>query len=424
MRLDAHVLGLVQRALVQLLRNAVVHGIEMPAARLAAGKPETGSVEIEVVRRGNRVAFICTDDGGGIDLEAVTRVAEKRGLLPSGVGADRSGDLLDLLLKGGLSTSGAVTELSGRGVGLDVVREIATRLGGEVSARTQSGKGTSIELVVPVSLTSLDALLVEVEGRVAAIPVAAVHRTLRLAPGDMARTADGESIVHDGKVIAFVPLARSMGAATASARSLGPRTAVVVGSFVFAGGGRRRSPAGCREHCGATGPALWPLPIRWWPASASIPKVLPQAVLDPDELVKAALGVSGSLGKRRRAQSSAPILVIDDSLTTRMLEQSILESAGYEVDLASSAEEALEKVQLRRYGLFLVDVEMPGMDGFTFVEKMRADPDLRTIPAILVTSRAAPEDRQRGIDVGARAYIVKSEFDQGELLEIIRGLLD
>ena len=420
-RLDAPVLGLVQRALVQLLRNAVVHGIETPAVRLAAGKPETGSVEIRIVHRGNRVAFICTDDGGGIDLEAVRRVAEKRDLLPSGATGDPSGDVIDLLLKGGLSTSDAVTELAGRGVGLDVVREIATRLGGEVSARTRPGKGTSIELVVPVSLTALDALLVEVEGRVATIPVAAVHRTLRLASGDMARTADGESIVHDGKVIAFVPLARLMGAAMAAAQSPGPKTAVVVG------GASSLVAVGVDRVLGMANIVVRPAPPLAFadPVVAGIcldPEGTPQAVLDPDELVKAALGVSGPW-EDVDIESRAPILVIDDSLTTRVLEQSILESAGYEVDLASSAEEALERVQLRRYGLFLVDVEMPGMDGFTFVEKMQADPDRHMIPAILVTSRAAPEDRQRGFDAGARAYIIKGEFDQGKVLETIRGLL-
>jgi two-component system chemotaxis sensor kinase CheA len=120
---------------------------------------------------------------------------------------------------------------------------------------------------------------------------------------------------------------------------------------------------------------------------------------------------------------AAPILIVDDSLTTRMLEQSILESAGYVVDLASSGEEALEKARHRRYSLFLVDVEMPGMDGFALLEHLRADPNLHGIPALLVTSRQAPEDRARGMQAGARAYIVKSEFDQAELVGKIRGLV-
>jgi two-component system chemotaxis sensor kinase CheA len=147
----------------------------------------------------------------------------------------------------------------------------------------------------------------------------------------------------------------------------------------------------------------------------------PQLVLDPSGLVAA--------GERRRnvahdeAPRPAPVLIIDDSLTTRMLEESILESAGYKVELATSAEEALAKARLRRYSLFIVDVEMPGMDGFEFVAETRSDPALRDIPAILVTSRNAAEDRRRGEQVGAHAYIVKSEFDQGQLLETIRTLI-
>jgi two-component system chemotaxis sensor kinase CheA len=148
----------------------------------------------------------------------------------------------------------------------------------------------------------------------------------------------------------------------------------------------------------------------------------PQLVLDPNELVAAAeRGRGAALGGS--TARPAPILVIDDSLTTRMLEKSILESAGYEVEIAVSAEEALSKACDGRYSLFLVDVEMPGMDGFEFVETTRADPTLRSIPAILVTSRNAPEDRRRGEQAGARAYIVKGEFDQGKLLQTIRSLI-
>jgi two-component system chemotaxis sensor kinase CheA len=148
----------------------------------------------------------------------------------------------------------------------------------------------------------------------------------------------------------------------------------------------------------------------------------PQLVLDPKGLIDMAHRATGFAEDEAKVER-APILVIDDSLTTRMLERSILESAGYTVDLAMSAEEALMKSRERRYALFLVDVEMPGMDGFEFVATTRADPVLRDTPAILMTSRDAPEDRRRGEQVGAHAYIIKSEFDQRRLLQIIRTLV-
>jgi len=408
-RLDAQVLGLVQRALIQLLRNAVAHGIEPPAERLAAGKPEAGRVSIEVIRRGTRVAFICADDGAGIDLDAVRRA--------SGASAATSdAGLVDLLLKGGVSTSGTVTEAAGRGVGLDVVREIAARLDGDVVARTLKGVGTSIELVVPVSLAALDALLVESGDSVSAIPLASVRHTVRLAPGDVTRGPDGESIVHDGKVIGFAPLARSMG---------GAARAAVMQSAVLVGSGNTLVAIGVGRLQGAANVIVRPVP----PLAFAAPVVaglyldargVPQPVLDADALVKS-LGGGGAF--EPEPERALPILVIDDSLTTRVLEQSILESAGYEVDLAIHAEEGIEKARLRHYGLFLVDVEMPGMDGFEFVERTRADPELGKTPAILVTSRNAPEDRKRGIDAGARGYIVKSEFDQREVLDLIRALI-
>ena len=148
----------------------------------------------------------------------------------------------------------------------------------------------------------------------------------------------------------------------------------------------------------------------------------PQIILDAEGLVDEILqsGVTWTA----TGGAHEVILIVDDSLTTRMLEQSILETAGYEVALAQSAEQALEMAQGNRYALFLVDVEMPGMDGFSFIERIRADPTLRHIPAILVTSRSSPEDKQRGVDVGAQGYVVKSEFNQSDLLSLIRRLLN
>ena len=147
----------------------------------------------------------------------------------------------------------------------------------------------------------------------------------------------------------------------------------------------------------------------------------PQLLLDPDALVAEAGRVAAV--QPEPETRSMPVLVIDDSLTTRMLERSILESAGYEVDVATSGEEALDMARRRRYALFLVDVEMPGMDGYAFIERANADPVLAGVPSILVTSRTSPEDHRRGEEVGAHAYVVKSEFDQSDLLKRIRELV-
>jgi two-component system chemotaxis sensor kinase CheA len=419
-RLDAQVFGAVQGALVQTVRNAVAHGIETSAERATAGKPAEGRVCVQVRRRGHQAVFVCRDDGRGIDLDAVRRAVERRGLARADAASLSTEQLLQLLLEGGISTSTSVSQIAGRGIGLDVVREAAARLRGEVRIRTDKGMGTTLEIVVPIALAAVDALIVEAGGRNVAIPLDAVKRTLRVPDCDLIQSAQGVSILFDGRVIPFAPLESALRRATPT------RNTKQSWSTVIVEGANALVAVGVERLRGTRNLILRPLPDR----TPSDPVVAgasldaeghPQLVLDPQGLVEHV----GRAGSALAAMPSprAPILVIDDSLTTRMLEQSILESAGYEVDLAVSGEEALERARQRSYALFLVDVEMPGMDGFSFIERAREDPILRDIPAVLVTSRASPEDRQRGSSAGARAYIVKGEFDQSELLEQIRILV-
>jgi two-component system chemotaxis sensor kinase CheA len=418
-RLDPQVLGVAQRALLQIVRNAVAHGIEPTADRTAAGKAPHGSVTVDVLRRGQSVVFSCTDDGRGIDLEAIRQLAHLKGYAAA---RDMSNaeDVLALLLEGGLTTSGTVTDVSGRGVGLDVVREVAEQLGGKVVATTNAGKGTTIEMIVPLTLASFSGVLVEALGVTAIVPADTVRATVRISPETIIRMPTGQSITYDGHTIPLASLARALLHDPSPTRSDGWSSVVVVQ-------GRSSTAALLVDRVvGITNVVFRPLPdlapAAAFVAGASLdPEGTPQLVLDADALVTAIAGIVSIASDSVTARPA--ILVIDDSLTTRMLEQSILESAGYVVDLAGSAEEGLQKARESQYALFLVDVEMPGMDGFTFIERVRSEPALRDVPSILVTSRNSPDDRRRGAEVGARAYIVKSEFDQGVLLDHIRGLV-
>jgi two-component system chemotaxis sensor kinase CheA len=417
-RLDAHVLAILQPALVQLVRNAVAHGIEPESARIAARKPAAGSIELTVLRRGRRASFFCKDDGAGIDLESVRRVALERGLGPEearGLDADA---LLRLLLQGGITTSRTLSQVAGRGVGLDVVRDAVARARGELRVSSSPGRGTSFEISVPISVASVEALLVEVDGAQAAVPIDAVRRSLRVQRADLAHAADGTTILLDDEAIPFVSLSDVLctrGAKPAARASEASPAIVVVAGGASAALGVDRLLGTARVTLRSLSPLAHASAIV---AAASIDaEGDPRLVLDPEALVEAARNARPVSFEAPAPR--LPVLVIDDSLTTRMLEQSILESAGYEVDLASSGEEGLAKAAKRAYGLFLVDVEMPGMDGFAFVAETRAHPELRKTPAILVTSRSAPEDRQRGLDAGARAYVVKGELDQTELLRTI-----
>jgi two-component system chemotaxis sensor kinase CheA len=331
--------------------------------------------------------------------------------------------LLRLVLESGLTTTDSVTEVSGRGVGLDVLRATAVELKGEVRLASEPGRSTTVDLCVPLSLSSVSAIVLDAGGELYSLPLDAVRQTLRLASGDVARSAERDSVVVDGVVVPFMPLARALGRTRRESSASRPWSAVVVQA------GSRRAAIGVDRLVGTSSIVSRSLPRLVGSAPMAAGASLdadgnPQIVLDPRGLVDAAHSTPGaSVDGEHATNARAPVLVVDDSLTTRMLEQSILESAGYAVELATSAEEALDLAGSTRYSLFLVDVEMPGMDGFEFVARTREDPALRATPAILVTSRHSPDDRRRGEEVGARAYIVKGEFDQEHLLRTIRLLV-
>ncbi|HTV87443.1 MAG TPA: response regulator [Stellaceae bacterium] len=415
-RLEADLMTTAQRALVQIVRNAVAHGIEHPAIRRAKGKPTVGRIVLDVSRRGDRIVFTCRDDGAGVNLEAVRHAAVHRG-----AGADitaRRGaqELMNLLMQGGISTAEGVSEVAGRGIGLDVVRAAAARLGGTVGITTEADHGTTFELTVPLALASIEVLIVAAAGTMAAIPLDAVRGTLLLQADAVSRDASGPTVIYEKAALPFLWLSRALAGERLPPDRRWP------GIVITGPGGT--AAVGVDRLFGTARLVARPLPALA-PAAAIVAGAAldaegnPQLVLSAEALIAAAQQQDAVAADP--APPRHPILIVDDSLTTRMLEQSILESAGYEVDLATSAEEALEIAQRRRYALFLVDVEMPGMDGFTFIEKTRGHPLLRDVPAVLVTSRAAPDDRRRGQEVGACGYIVKGEFDQAELLATIRS---
>ncbi|WP_437819990.1 hybrid sensor histidine kinase/response regulator [Sorangium sp. So ce1078] len=419
-RLDNAVISALRDAALHMARNAVDHGIEPEAARRAAGKPAAGQIRLRVEQRGSRVALICSDDGRGVDVAAVRRAVVRAGLRREeeacGLTAE---DALELIFGPGVSTCEAITSLSGRGVGLDVVRETAAKLSGAASAQSQPGRGTTIELVVPISLSSVTALRIEDGGHTALLPLDSVRSALRLGADAIVRGPERDAIVVEDRVVPFARLASVLGAAEPDGE---PRCAVVVGA------GPSQAVLGAERLLGAV-----PVIVKPLPAAAGAPPAVsgasfdvrgnPVLVLDPRGVVELVRAAGPGAAPRRERRPPPPILVVDDSLTTRMLEQSILESGGYEVDLASSGEEGLRKAAERRYGLFLVDVEMPGMNGFQFAEHVRADPALRETPLVIVTSLSSAADRRRAREAGADDYIVKGEFDQRRLLDTVAGLL-
>lgn len=400
LRIESRLLAGLQGALIQLVRNAVAHGIEPAAVRVAAGKPATGRVTVDVRLRGDRVSVRCEDDGGGIDLGAVRTVLAARG--ESALTDDA---LIARLLRGGLSTQAEITPLAGRGVGLDVVREAAQALAGEVSVRTRAGQGVSVTIVVPFVLTGLNALVASVDHHTVVLPRTQIRRVAAIGPAVL------HSGVLPGEGCPVAALGRVLGCARGT-----PRAAIVL-----AAGDGLAAVAVDRVD------GFEDVIVRRLPGVPLDPVIRgialdgsgrPRPVLEPAALIAA---VARTEPEPEVVEAPRlPILVVDDSLTSRMLEQSILEAAGYEVDTAVSAEAGLARAAERVYGLFLVDVEMPGLDGFGFISRLRTHS--RT-PAVLVTSRDAPADRQRGEDVGAQGYLIKGTLDPGELLGLVARLL-
>ncbi|ATB27545.1 hybrid sensor histidine kinase/response regulator [Melittangium boletus] len=421
-QIDGHVLSAVRQALLHVVRNAMDHGLENPDERRALGKSPTGVFSVKVKRRGGRVSFLCEDDGRGVDLGRVRQVALERGVasLEEVETLDEEG-CLELLFRPGFSTARTITDVSGRGVGLDVVRDTVRRLKGDVSISSRPGLGTCITLEVPLTLASLEVLGVEVGGQRLLLPLESLGAAIHLPAEAVTWTGGRGSISHAGEVLAFLPLAEVLDSAESAQR---PRVWSVL---VLDAGSLGRAAVGVDKLLGISRRVSRPLPASVPPlplvTGASFDEQgVPTLLLDAAGLVRRIQsGSSAGLAKVKPVQRHL-ILVVDDSVTTRMLEKSILEAAGYQVELAASGEEGLEKVQRGGHSLLIVDVEMPGMTGLDVTRHIRANPALNALPILMVSSLATDEDKRRGREAGVSAYIVKGEFHQHGFLETVARL--
>jgi two-component system chemotaxis sensor kinase CheA len=420
-RLESHVLSALGEALSHLVRNAVAHGIENLQERLARGKPACGKVSLKIERRADRILFTCSDDGSGIDVDAVRSAAVERGIMSAANAAALStAEALELIFSPGVTTSASLNEVAGRGIGLEVVREVAGRFKGRVGVLTDMGIGTSVEIEVPVSLSSVRAILLAAGDLLIWIPLEAVHSALRLGADAIVSLAGRSSLIFEGRAIPFIRLAETMGRPLAAGAESHSHLAAIVQA------GTELLAVGVDRVIHASEVIVHPLPAAAGRVAILAGAVFdaqgnPQLVLNPDALLEAANAVSSQ--SMRAATPTPHILVIDDSLTSRALLQSILETGGFKVDLAVSGEDAMAKARERHYSLFVCDVEMPGMNGFEFVSRTREYDYLLGIPSVLVTTRGGADDRRRGAEAGARAYIVKGEFSKNSLLETVRMLV-
>lgn len=421
---DRAVLDAVREALLHLARNAVDHGIEEPALRRERGKAEVGVVTIEAGLQGDRLLVTVADDGAGLDADAIrARLAESGRTVPEG-----DAELGAALMEGGLSTRSRATAISGRGVGLDVVRSVAERVRGRVDIRWTAGEGTRFVLECPVSLGALRSVLVRAGDQTLAVPTADIERLGRVDVGRLRRVEGRVVVPGDAGPIPVASLAALLGP------PLPPLAAEAEVPVLHMRVGERRLVVAVDELLAEEELIVRPIqPSHARPPLASGVALLGDGglalVLDGAALI--GTGLSAPAARTGFGPEAGPgepdakqtVLVVDDSITTRTLEESILTSAGYDVVTAGDGAEAWRLLRRSRFDLVVSDVEMPGLDGFELCAKIRASADHADLPVILVTALESAEHRARGLEVGADAYVPKSSFDQRDLLDTIHRLI-
>jgi len=418
-RLDRRIARELEEALLHLVRNAVDHGIESPEVREARRKPRAGHIRIQALADGPKVRLVIADDGGGIDIPRVIQQAVAVGMVDAGSAAGLGkAEALRFLFSPGFSTRQQVSEISGRGVGLDAVANVVNRVGGEVFVETEARKGTKFIVEVPVARRGESVMLLRVGQLKIALPASVVRRATRLAAGAGAVVErDGRTLaVFPERLVPFVPLSRLYGQAPAERLLLlegvvsGQPLALAVDDVegeheVLVRPITRRVPTDMLLE----GVALL--------ASGEPVGVLSPSVLAQAEYLRALPAARPQVVVRR-----VRVLLVDDSLVTREMERRLLEDAGFHVSAAADAEEALSLLAEESFDCVVTDIEMPRMDGFELAAQLRSMEHFAHLPIIVVSTRDRPEDRLRGLKVGADAYLTKQSLDAGELVDLVRRL--
>ncbi len=427
--IDRRILEEMKDPLIHLVRNCIDHGIEKPDERQRKHKPPRGTVKLALnAKDGGKIEIMVSDDGAGIDASRIKSASVKRGVV-SQEEANKLGEqeALSLIFMSGVSTSPIITEVSGRGLGLAIVREKVEKLNGVVSFETQADTGTAFRIVVPLTLATFRGLLVQVNERMFVLPATNVERAVRIKKEGIKTVEARETISLNGQVVSLVRLGDVLELPAKTKISPDETVQVVVlGSaekrmafmvdevlheqeVLVKSLGRQLSRV--RNIAGAT--------------VLGSGRVVP--ILNVHDLMKsavkaAAAPVKAPAEKEIKAKRN-PVMVVEDSITARTLLKNILETAGYEVKTAVDGVDAFTALKTQEFEMVVSDVDMPRMNGFDLTAKIRADKKLSGLPVVLVTALESREDKERGIEVGADAYIVKSSFDQSNLLEVIQRLI-
>lgn len=423
--MDKKIIEKLGDPLLHMLRNGVDHGLESPAERGAAGKPARGQIRLSACYEGGKVLIVLEDDGRGLALDKIKAKALKNGLFSQEVLDNMSiSELQNLIFVPGFSTSQIITDLSGRGVGMDVVKKnIVDDLKGSINIESKEGKGTTFQLRLPMTLAIMHVVMVEAGGCLYALPDNYIKEILKVGKSAVIEVFDKLAVNIREQLVPIEQLRTVLGS-PGKAEIKGKELLLLI---VQVGA----------ERLGLIVDNIVDeedMVIKSLPRHMKGNKIVSGVIITGRDQVVNVLNVPAIFLAAKAAKSTMirdavevereiKVLVVDDSVNTREIEKSILEAYGYQVTLAGDGVEALEKARKTKYDIIITDVEMPRMDGFTLTATLRADEQYQDTPIMLLTSRDKEEDKRRGIQVGANAYILKGDFEQSNLISTIENLL-
>jgi two-component system chemotaxis sensor kinase CheA len=429
--IDKRVLEEMKDPLIHLVRNCIDHGIEKPEERKRGNKPAHGAITVQITLiDSGRIEIVVADDGAGLDTGRLTATAVQRGVITEEeAGRMEETDLLQLVFRSGFSTSPMITDISGRGLGLAIVKEKAEKMGGSVSVASEPHKGATFRLVLPLTLSTFRGVVVTAGEQSFIVPALAVEKVARIDSAALKTVENRETVELEGTAVSFVRLADLLQLPRKEGRD---EAAGHIQLFVL-GSGPGRIAFGVDTVVDAQeilvkslGPQL--SRVRNIAGAAVLAQGKVVTILHPgDLLISAGKGVAAAAVFGQPADTAdrvrKAVLVVEDSITARSLLKNILETAGYRVVTALDGIDALTQLRTADIDLVVSDVDMPRMNGFDLTAKIRASREFADLPVVLVTSLDSREDKERGIEVGANAYVVKSSFDQSNLLEFVKRLI-
>ncbi len=429
-QVDRDILDLLEAPLGHMLRNALDHGIEAPAVRLAHGKPEEGTLTLDARHTAGALLITVTDDGAGIDLDALRASIVRKKLASEETAARLSEtELLEFLFLPGFSLRDQVTEVSGRGVGLDAVHNVVKRVRGTVRITHEPGLGTRVQLQLPLTLSVIRSLLVEVAGEPYAVPLAHVNRTLHVSRAEIELLEGHQHIAFDGRRIGVVTAHQILDTAP-------PVNEADTVSMIVIGDGEETYGVVVDRFLGERMLVVQPLDprlgkIRNITAGALMENGDPVLIADVDDWLRSVerLVAGGDLKHTQHGAALAArrvtrrVLVVDDSLTVRELERKLLATRGYDVTIAVDGMDGWNAVRSERFDLVITDIDMPRMDGIELVTLIKRDPQLQALPVMIVSYKDREEDRRAGLNAGADYYLAKGSFHDEALLDAVRDLI-